>query len=81
VPTDGKYNLFVGNQLGDDKKSVGTLGDYNTYGWYTDNYLLVSKSSSELYIMPKNGGAALKISDYFKPSQYFSGYGGGYGGI
>ena len=81
VPTDGKYNLFVGDQLGNNKTSVGTLGDYNTYGWYTDKYLLVSKNSSELYIMPKNGGAALKISDYFKPSQYFSGYGGGYGGI
>lgn len=81
VPTDGKYNLLVGDQLGDNKKSVGTLGDYNTYGWYTDKYLLVSKNSSELYIMPKNGGAVLKISDYFKPSQYFNGYGGGYGGI
>lgn len=81
VPTDGKYNLFVGDQLGDNKTSIGTLGDYNTYGWYTDNYLLVSKNSSELYIVPKKGGSALKISDYFKPSQYFSGYGGGYGGI
>lgn len=81
VPADGKYNLFVGDQLGNNKTSVGTLSDYNTYGWYTDNYLLVSKDSSELYIMPKNGGTALKISDYYKPPQFFPGYGGGYGGL
>lgn len=80
VPTDGKYNLFVGDQNGDKGTGIATLSDYNTYGWYSDDYLLVSKGGSELYIMPKKGGTALKIADYYKPSQYF-GYGGGYGGI
>jgi hypothetical protein len=58
------------------------LSDYDTYGWYSDNYLLVSKNSSELYVMDKAGKqTALKISDYHKPAQVFTGYGGGYGGL
>jgi hypothetical protein len=81
VPTDGKSNLFVGDQDGNNATSVAKLSGYNTYGWYSDAYVLVSKSGSELYILPANGGNALKISDYYKPSQYFRGYGGGYGGI
>ncbi len=81
VPTDGKSNLFVGDKQGNNGANVGTLSDYNPYGWFTDDYLLVSKGGDELYIMPKGGGAALKITDYYRPSQYFYGYGGGYGGI
>ncbi len=81
VPTDGKSNLFVGDQSGNNARSVAKLSDYNIYGWYSDAYLLVSKNGSELYILPTSGGDALKISDYYKPSQYFRGYGGGYGGI
>jgi hypothetical protein len=46
---------------------------------------LVSKNSSELYIMPKSGIneklQPLKVTDYHKPVQNFYGYGGGYGGI
>jgi hypothetical protein len=84
-PRDGKNTLFVGNDDGENGKQIATLSDYQTYGWYTDNYLLVSKNSSELYIMPRSGlskdSAAIKISDYHKPAQSFPGYGGGYGGI
>ena len=79
---DGKNTLFIGDQDGQNGKQIATLSDYNTYGWYTDNYLLVSKNSSELYIMDNNGKqAAVKISDYHKPAQVFAGYGGGYGGL
>ena len=81
VPTDGKNNLLVGDQDGNNGKTVATLSDYNTYGWYTDAYVLMSKNDSELYIMPATGGPALRITDYFKPSQFFNGYGGGYGGL
>jgi hypothetical protein len=83
-PRDGKNQLLIGDQNGDNSKQVATLSDYNTYGWYTDNYLLVTKDSDELYIMPTGGGTPLKISDYYKPAnptQNFSGYGGGYGGL
>jgi hypothetical protein len=79
---DGKNTLFMGDSTGQNAKQIATLSDYNTYGWFSDNYLLVSKNSSELYILPKAGDQpALKISDYHKPSLTFYGYGGGYGGL
>jgi hypothetical protein len=79
---DGKSTLFIGDEEGKNGKQIASLSDYNTYGWYTDNYLLASKDSSELYIMPKTGSKnPIKISDYHKPSDTFYGYGGGYGGL
>lgn len=78
---DGKNTLFVGNDEGDNGKQIATLSDYSPYGWFTDNYLLVTKNSSELYIMPSSGGTPIKISDYYKPQQTFQGYGKGYGGL
>lgn len=80
-PRDGKNTLFVGNQNADGQKQVASLSDYNAYGWFTDGYLLVSKNSSELYIMPTAGGTPFKITDYYKPSLTYNGYGGGYGGL
>jgi len=78
---DGKNTLLVGDYSGNNGKQVATLSDYSPYGWYTDKYLLVSKDSSELYIMPVAGGTPLKITDYYKPSINYQGYGGGYGGL
>ncbi|HSX06322.1 MAG TPA: hypothetical protein VLG92_01215 [Candidatus Saccharimonadia bacterium] len=78
---DGKTTLFVGDNDGKNEKQIASLSDYNTYGWFTDNYLLVSKSSSELYIMPASGGTPVKITDYYKPAINYQGYGGGYGGL
>ncbi len=82
---DGKNTLQVGDQNGQNAKQAATLSNYNPYGWFTENYLLVSKNSSELYILPlagiKDDTAAIKISDYHKPAQTYPGYGGGYGGI
>lgn len=81
---DGKNTLFVGDADGQNGKQIATLSDFQTYGWYTDDYLLVSKNSSELYIMPKTPSKdtkPVKITDYHKPSRSFPGYGGGYGGI
>ncbi len=80
-PRDGKNTLFVGDASGNNGKQIATLSDYSPYGWYTDDYVLVQKSGSELYIMPASGGTALKLSDYYKPAQTFNGYGGGYGGL
>jgi hypothetical protein len=78
---DGKNTLFIGDENGQNAKQIATLSDYTTYGWFTDDYLLVSKNASELCILPKAGGTAIKISDYHKPALTFSGYGGGYGGL
>lgn len=81
-PRDGKNTLFIGDDNGQYSKQIATLSDYDTYGWYTDNYLFVSKNASELYIMPKGGSSnPIKISDYHKPAYTFNGYGGGYGGL
>lgn len=81
-PRDGKNTLFIGDQNGQNGQQIATLSDYFTYGWYTDNYLLVSKNSSELYTMDNTGKQTpVKISDYNKPVQTYAGYGGGYGGI
>lgn len=78
---DGKNTLFTGNADAKSPKQVASLSDYNTYGWYTDDYLLVSRNSSELYIMPTSGGTPFKITDYYKPAINYQGYGGGYGGL
>jgi len=78
---DGKNTLFVGDTDGKNGKQVAFASDYTVYGWYTDQYLLVSKSSSELDIMPVGGGDMIKLTDYYKPAINLSGYGYGYGGL
>lgn len=78
---DGKNALFTGTQDGKAPKQIASLSPYNAYGWYTEKYLLVSKGSSELYIMGTSGGDPQKITDYYKPSVNYGGYGGGYGGL
>jgi hypothetical protein len=81
---DGKNTLFLGDKNAGGKKQIATSSDYSPYGWYSDDYLLVSKNSSELYIIPANElktKQPLKITDYYKPAQTFNGYGYGYGGL
>jgi hypothetical protein len=82
---DGQNTLFTGDANAKSPKQIASLSDYAPYGWYSDNYVLVSKDSSELYIMPASGLAAgkqpLKITDYYKPAQTYTGYGYGYGGL
>lgn len=78
---DGKYTLLVGDAEGGNEKTIASMVEYRQYGWYSDDYLLVSKDGSELYIMPKAGSDnPLKITDYHKPA-YELYYGGGYGGF
>ncbi len=86
-PRDGKNSLLIGDDNAASQKTIASLSDYAAYGWYSDSYLLVSKHSSELYILPvtttTTGVAqpALKITDYYKPAQTYAGYGYGYGGL
>ncbi|MET0779617.1 MAG: hypothetical protein ABWY71_02160 [Candidatus Saccharimonadales bacterium] len=83
---DGKNVFFVGDGSGKNGKQLpGSSDDYAAYGWYSDDYLLVTKKSSEMYIMPVDGlpgGVQLapKVSDYYKPNYLLRGYGYGYGG-
>ncbi len=81
VPRDGQNTLFTGDQYGNNPTQIATLSPYTAYGWYTDQYVLVSQNGSELYVMPATGGKAIKVTDYNKPAQVIYGYGGGYGGL
>jgi hypothetical protein len=81
---DGKNALFVGDSSGDNGQQLALQSDYKAYGWFTNNYLLLQKSDSELYITTKDqlkaGAQPLKISDYHKLAYGLAGYGSGYGG-
>ena len=76
--------LFVGSYSNGDGKQITSLTSYTPYGWYTNNYVLVSKSS-QLFIMPSSGLSAgrqpLKITDYYKPAQIYPNQGYSYGGL
>jgi len=71
-PRDGKYALVLADGSGANPKTIANLSDYSAYSWYTDNYLLVTKGNSELYVMDTHGDPAIKVTD-FQPA-----YGGGY---
>jgi hypothetical protein len=55
--------ILVEDSDGANANAVLSQSDYMPYGWYNDQYLLVSKNS-ELYIMSSTGGTPLKISNY-----------------
>ncbi len=82
---DGKNTLFIGDSNAKNGKQVASETDYAPYGWFTDNYVLVSKNNSELYIVSSaglpSGQQPMKISNYYKPNQTYNGYGYGYGGL
>ncbi len=79
---DGKNTLFLGDSDAGDAKEIASLSEYTPYGWFTQDYLLLSKSASELYALsPGHPEHVVKITDYHKPQRDFSGYGYGYGGF
>src|SRR5262249_16295927 len=49
-PRDGKNTIFVGDDEAKNPKTLASLSDFSTYGWYGDDYVLLSKNSSELYV-------------------------------
>lgn len=81
-PRDGKNALFVGDKNGANSTELALQSDYVAYGWFSDDYILLSKNGSELYIAPSDSLAhePVKISNYHKPQLSFPGYGYGYGG-
>jgi len=82
VNADGQNSLKVGDSNAQNAKTILTSSDYSPYGWFTDGYVLLQKSGSELYIMPADGSAQpFKITNYYKPRANYYGYGGGYGGL
>ena len=84
-PRDGKNTLMVGDGYGQNGKELLSVGEYVAYGWYSDDYVLLSRNGSELFIAPVKLGLSeynlQKVTDYHKPAVNFLGYGGGYGGL
>lgn len=78
---DGKTAFLIGDEEAKNEKAIASFPDQQAYGWYTDEYVLVTKKDSELYIMSASGGQELKVADYYKPYRSIEGYGYGYGGI
>ena len=82
---DGKNTLFIGDKNAGNKKQIASASELSPYGWFSDDYVLLAKNSSELYIAsPASilaGSPSLKITDYYKPPLSYSGYGYGYGGL
>lgn len=84
-PRDGKNALFTGDNNAGNTTQIAQMSEYTAYGWLTDDYVLLQKGGSELFITTidqlKAGKEPLKISDYHKPATSFLGYGYGYGGL
>jgi hypothetical protein len=73
---DGKFALLVGDADGSNGKEIMS-GEYTAYGWAGSEYLLVSKASSELFILPVGANAEtkpLKITDYHRSASGGEGY-------
>lgn len=81
-PRDGKNALFVGDKNGSNSTELALQSEYSAYGWFSDEYVLLSKNDSELYIAPSDSLAndPIKVTNYHKPTLTFPGYGYGYGG-
>ena len=89
---DGKNTQIIGDANAENATITSFSDAYKSYGWYTDNYVLMSKNGSELYIEPVpmtqvvGTDAAhvlqpLKVTNYHKAGPSFIGYGYGYGGL
>ncbi len=61
---DGKYTIFVGGANGLNPTTIASLIEYDAYGWFNDDYILVTKDGSELHIMSAEGGKPVKITDF-----------------
>lgn len=84
-PRNGKTAVLVGDDDGKNEKTLANESDFSAYGWYSDQYVLVSKNGSELYVAFRDSAfdavQPLKITNYHKPALTYPGYGYGYGGI
>jgi len=54
---DGKVVVSVSDQSGDKQKLVTLHGPASTPSWLTDDYILVSQDSSQLYVISANPSA------------------------
>lgn len=62
--------ILVGDTTGGNGKVIATIVSSSPVGWISGQYVLISKSTNELYIMSVAGGAPLKIGNYLNTSYY-----------
>lgn len=65
---DGQNSLFIGDKDAKSQKQILGRSDLVAVGWHGNDYLLVSKNNSELYIIDhtgvRPGGNITKITDF-----------------
>ena len=78
-------HLFTGDNTAQHQKQIGSLNGYTPFGWYGENYVLVTRSGQALYIFsPSDPGSVrkpLRVSDIYHPTTVYTGYEFGYGGL
>jgi hypothetical protein len=62
--------ILVGDGNGLNGKVLPKTGDFQPLGWFTNQYLILSKNSSELYLMNASGGDPVKAGDYLSETYY-----------
>lgn len=77
---NGKNVLIVGDSEGNNPVVVVEQSDSRAFGWYGDDYILMTKDDRELYVAGISDATnAVKIADYHKPSIQYPAYQFSYG--
>ena len=81
-PRGSRLALLLGDRVAGTPNPLIATGEYSAYGWYSTQYILLSRSGSGLYVIPASGvpadSAPLKIANYSQPVQSAAAYGGGF---
>lgn len=77
---NGRNALIVGDSDGGNPTVIAEQSDFSAFGWYGNDYVLVTKEDRELYIAAASGEMKpVKIADYHKPSFQYPLYQFSYG--
>jgi hypothetical protein len=67
---DGKSAIMVGDVNGANGKVAASGDQYSSFGWYGNNYLLLSKDGSELAIAGLENDPIQTVSSYQSDTLY-----------
>lgn len=77
---NGQNALILGDSDGGNPAAIIEQSDFSAFGWYGDDYILMTKDDRELYIAGVSGEVnPIKIADYHKPSIQYPVYRFSYG--
>lgn len=81
-PKGNRQTLQLAGKNAASPSPLLSNSEYDAYGWYGSQYLLLSRAGGALYIIPVTGIVAnsspVKISNYYQPAQSVVSYGGGF---